>query len=106
MNLEQTFSSGRFWLQRPGRAPGSAPHHSPASEQKRAPAHGRLCCNCNRPNPDPNRPFVCWACAFVQWVLPNLAREISPEPTWKAPSGGQDRAQNQKESSECQASSQ
>lgn len=78
MNLEQTFSSGRgFSLQRPGRAPGSAPHHSPASEQKRAPAHGRLCCNCNRPNPDPNRPFVCWACAFVQWVLPNLARDLA-----------------------------
>ena len=80
-------------MKRPGRAPGSAPHHSPASEQKRAPAHGRLCCNCNRPNPDLNRPFLCWACAFVQWVLPNLARGSRQNLRGRPPSGGQDRAQ-------------
>lgn len=60
----------------PGREPGPARPKSPASESERVPAHGRRCCNCDRPNPDPNRPFLCHACAYVQWVLPTFALEL------------------------------
>lgn len=63
-------------MKRPGREPGPAPHNRLPSEQKRVPAHGRLCCYCNRPNPDLNRPSLCHACAYVQWVLPTFSREL------------------------------